>query len=190
MSFDKMITTKLDLTRLDKESLINREDNGASRLFNGIQHMYNPINVTKSREKEVVSTVGIPDNMADVLDEVMDYESSAVIAPNMDDHVFDEEDEGEAMENEDDDIGQNLKKLCVTKLYKDGWREINQSKVCEVRQVVRDRVVRKQDVTKYIMKQVKEIKTKSSKMVVCCENAMAEVSSWSSYMHVLRPPYY
>ena len=122
--------------------MINREDDGASQLFNGIQHMYNRINVTKSRDKEAVSsTVGIPDNMADVLDEVMDYESSAVIAPNMDDHVFDEEDEGEAMENEDDDIGQNLKKLCVTKLYKDGWREINQSKVREVRQVARDRVI-------------------------------------------------
>ena len=139
MSFDKMITTKLDLTRLDKESLINREDNGASRLFNGIQHMYNCINVTKSREKEVASTVGIPDNMADVLDEVMDYESSKVIVPNMDDHVFDEEDEGEAMENEDDNIGQNLKKLCVTNLYKDGWHEINQSKVHEVRQEMSQR---------------------------------------------------
>jgi hypothetical protein len=136
-----MITTKLDLTRLDKESMINREDDGASWLFNGIQHMYNRINVTKSREKEVVSTVGIPDNMADVLDEVMDYESSKVIVPNMDDHVFDEEDEGEAMENEDDNIGQNLKKLCVTNLYKDGWHEINQSKVREVRQVARDCVI-------------------------------------------------
>jgi len=58
-----------------------------------------------------VSSVGIPDNMADVLDKVMDYESSEVIDPNMDDHVFDEEDEGEATENEDDDIGRNLKKL-------------------------------------------------------------------------------
>ena len=74
--------------------MINREDDGASQLFNGIQHMYNRINVTKSREKEVMSTVGIPDNMADVLYEVMDYESSEVIVPNMDDHVFDKEDEG------------------------------------------------------------------------------------------------
>jgi len=117
--------------------------------------------------------------MADVLDKVMDYESSEVIDPNMDDHVFDEEDEGEATENEDDDIGRNLKKLCITKLYKDGWCEINQSKVRKVWQVARDRVIRKRDVTKYIMKQVKEMKTKSSTMVVCCENAMAEVSSWS-----------
>ena len=86
-----------------------------------------------------MSSVGIPDNMADVLDKVMDYESSEVIDPNMDDHVFDEEDEGEAMENEDD--GRNLKKLCVTKLYKDGWREIDQPKVCEVQQVARDHVI-------------------------------------------------
>ena len=78
----------------------------------------------------------------------------------------------------------------VTKLYMDGWREINQSKVHEVRQVARDHVIWKRDVTKYIMKQVKEMKTKSSTTVVCCENAMAEVSSWSSYMHALRPTYY
>ena len=118
------------------------------------------------------------------------YELSEVIVPNMDDHVFNKEDEGEAMENEDDNIGQNQTNLCVTKLYKDGWREINQSKVREVRQVACDRVIRKRDVTKYIMKQVKEMKTKSSTMVVCCKNAMVEVSSWSSYMHVLRPTYY
>jgi len=116
--------------------------------------MYNCINVTKSTEKKVVSTVRIPDNMADILDEVMDYESSEVIVPNMDDHVFNEEDEGEAMENEDDDIGQNLKKLCVTTFYKYGWREINQLKVRKVRQVARNRVIRKRDVTKYTMKQV------------------------------------
>ena len=127
-----------------------------------------------------MSTVGIPDIMADVLDKVMDYESSEVIDPNMDDHVFDEEDGGEAMENEDDDIGRNLKKLCITKLYKDGWREINQSKVRKVWQVAGDHVIRKRDVTKYIMKQVKEMKTKSSTTVVCCKNAMAVISSWSS----------
>ena len=46
----------------------------------------------------------------------------------------------------------------VTKLYMDGWREINQSKVREVRRVARDRVIRKWDVTKYIMIQVKEMK--------------------------------
>jgi len=34
-----MITTKLDRTRLDKESMINQDDDGASRLFNGIQHI-------------------------------------------------------------------------------------------------------------------------------------------------------
>ena len=83
-----MITTKLDQTRLDKETMINREDDAASRLFNGVQHMYNHINVAKSREKEAVSTVGISENMVDVLDKVMVYKSSKVIVPNMDDHVL------------------------------------------------------------------------------------------------------
>ena len=121
---DKLITTKLDRTRLNKECRINREDDSASRLFNGVQHMYNRINIMKSREKEVVSSVGMPDNMADGFDDVMDYESSKTVVPNIDDHVFDEEDEGESMEIDDNDIEQidNTTKLCVLKLYMAGWR--------------------------------------------------------------------
>ena len=121
---DKLITTKLDRTRLDKECRINWEDDSASRLFNGVQHMYNRINIMKSREKEVVSSVGMPDNMADGFDDVMDYESSKTVVPNIDDHVFDEEDEGESMEIDDNDIEQidNTTKLCVSKLYMAGWR--------------------------------------------------------------------
>ena len=143
--FDKMITTKLDQTRLDKESWSNREDDSACRLFNGVQHMYNRINIAKSRDKEVVSSVGMPDYMADVFDDVMDYESSEVIVPNIDDHVFEEEDEGESVEKDDDDFepNNNHTKLCVWKLYMDGWREIDELKVCKVRQVARDRITRK-----------------------------------------------
>ena len=85
---------------------------------NGVQHMYNRINIMKSREKEVVSTVGMPNKMADIFDDVMDYESSKAIVPNNDDNVFDEEDKGESMEIDDDDIEQNENntKLFVSKL--------------------------------------------------------------------------
>ena len=103
--------------------------------------MYNRINIMKSREKEVVSSVGMPDNMADVFDNVMDYESSETVVPNIDDHVFDEEDEGESMEIDNNDIERIdiTTKLCVSKLYMAGWREIDELKVPEVRQVAHGR---------------------------------------------------
>jgi hypothetical protein len=45
---EKQLITKLDRTRLDKETRINRDDNVASCLFNGVHHIYNRINVAKS----------------------------------------------------------------------------------------------------------------------------------------------
>ena len=71
-----------------------------------------------------------------------------------------------------------------------GWRKIDELKVPEVRQVARDRITRKRDVTKYIMEQVKEMKSNSSTTEVCSVNPIAEISSWSSHMHTLRPTYY
>jgi hypothetical protein len=34
--FEKLLTTKLDQSRVDKETRNNREDDAASRLFNGV----------------------------------------------------------------------------------------------------------------------------------------------------------
>ena len=154
--------------------------------------MYNRINIMKSREKEVVNSVGMPDNMADVFDDLIDYESTETVVPNIDDHVFDKEDDEESMEIDDDDIERNGNntKLCVSKLYMAGWREINELNVPEVWQVARDRITRKRDVTKYIMEQVKEMKRNSSTTVVCSKTPIAEVSSWSARMHTLGPNYY
>ncbi len=72
----------------------------------------------------------------------------------------------------------------------DGWREVNELKVSEVRQVARDRITWKRDVTKYIMEQVKEMKSNSSTTVVCSKNPIAEISLWLSRMHTLHPKYY
>jgi hypothetical protein len=46
------------------------------------------------------------------------------------------------------------------------------------------------DVTKYIMEQVKEMKSNSSTTVVCSENPIVEISSWLARMHIIRPKYY
>ncbi len=40
-ALEKQLTTKLHRTRLEKETRINREDDAASRLFNGVHHIYN-----------------------------------------------------------------------------------------------------------------------------------------------------
>jgi hypothetical protein len=96
------------------------------------------------------------------------------------------------MEMDDDDIerNDNNTKLCVSKLYMAGWREIDELNVPEVRQVARGHITRKRDVTKYIMGQVKEMKRNSSTTVVCSENPIAEVSLWLARMHTLCPNYY
>ena len=75
-------------------------------MFNGVTHMYNRIDITKRKEKEVevVTSAGVPDNMADVLDEVMDFDSNDDAIPNMDDHVFDEDYEDI---DDDDKLGED-----------------------------------------------------------------------------------
>ncbi len=63
-SYDKLLKTKLNRSKLDKETRVNWEDDAANLLFDGVTHMYNQIDITKSKEKEVVHTAGIPDNIA------------------------------------------------------------------------------------------------------------------------------
>jgi hypothetical protein len=84
---EKKLRTRLDRSHLDKESQINHEDDSASRLFKGVHHIYNHINIAKSCEQEVDGN-SLPGKITDILDKVMEYESSDVV-PNMDDHVFD-----------------------------------------------------------------------------------------------------
>jgi hypothetical protein len=47
----------------------------------------------------------IPDNMKDVLDKVMDYEPSRN-TPNMNDHIFDDEQEEDDADNDEQDMMQ------------------------------------------------------------------------------------
>ena len=50
-SFEKLLTTKLNQLRLDKETGVNRDNDAANLLFNEVTHMYNQIDITKSKEK-------------------------------------------------------------------------------------------------------------------------------------------
>jgi hypothetical protein len=71
-ALEKQLIIRLDRSCLDMESRINCEDDSASHLFNGVHHIYNRINITKSREQEVDGN-SLPDKIADILDEVMEY---------------------------------------------------------------------------------------------------------------------
>ncbi len=95
----KQLTTRLDRSCLDKESRINCDDDSASCLFNGVHHIYNCFDIAKSCEQEVDGN-SLQDKITDVLDKVMDYESSDVI-PNMDDHVFDNKSEDNKVDNDE-----------------------------------------------------------------------------------------
>ena len=127
----------------------------------------------------------------------MDFDSNDD-AVNMDDHVFDEDYEDDANENDDnEDAGKNDDnefgkdaQLCLLNIFNLGWTKIDKSKVKEVRQHTCERCTWKRDVTKYIMKQVMDMKSKMNTMVVCSESQSAEVSLWLCYLHELRPNYY
>ncbi len=189
--FKILLTTKLDQSWLDKEIRINREDDAASWLFNGVHHIYNRINIAKSREKEVVGTNSVPENISDGLDEVMDYKSGDVLVPDMDKHIFEDDYKEDVPEDDDDGFGTNSGRTrpCLLNLSTEGWREIDKLKVKKLQQHASDCIIRKRDVTKYIMMQVMEVKSKTRSIFICGENPIAEMSSWSAYLNELRPNY-
>ena len=101
-ALENQLKTKLDPKKLDEETRINREDDAANRLFNGVVHIYNRINQLTNLEVNVGGGA-LPDNVKDVLDEVMEYEPSENV-PDINDHVFDGNNEDEDDDNEDEVI--------------------------------------------------------------------------------------
>lgn len=79
----------------------------------------------------------IPDNMTDVLDEVMDYEPTSNV-PDMNDHVFDDEsDDGDAADDERDIVHieglVQTVKPCLLDLSQTGWEVFKNANEKEVR---------------------------------------------------------
>ncbi len=158
-----------------------------------MHHIYNRINLAKSREQEVVGS-SIPENMKDVLDKVMDYEPTGII-PYMSEHRSDnnELDDKGAMEEDEQDVGfrsVQLIKPCLLDLSRTGWDELEKANVKEIRKQTLDYLNWKRDTMKYIIGQVIEIKTNTRLVGICEENTMGETLMWSTYMCDLRPNYY
>ena len=128
---------KLDRKQLDQETCINSEDDAANRLFNGVVHIYNHINQLTNQEANVGGGT-LPDNVKDVLDEVMEYEPSENV-PDINDLVFNEDNNEDKDDDNDDEVITGLKvvtvqsRLFLSDLQGLGWATIDKVKVNEVR---------------------------------------------------------
>jgi hypothetical protein len=182
---EKQLTTRLDRSCLDKESWINRDNDSASCLFNGVHHIYNHINIAKGCEQEVDGN-SLPDKITDILDKIMEYEPSDVV-PNMDDHVFDDKYNDNEAEDDEHDMqiiqSDASTRPCLLDLTSTGWQQLEN--VIEVHQHHTNHMQRKHDTMKYILMQVVEMKTTMRDISICEENSMAEISTWSAYLNVL-----
>jgi hypothetical protein len=85
--------------------------------------MYNRVNVTKSRGQNVFGN-NVPNNMKDVLDEVMDYEPSGIV-PDINNHTFDdnEPERDKVLDDEQDVVNRFAlsQKPCLVDLSMVGW---------------------------------------------------------------------
>ena len=192
-ALENQLKTKLDPTKLHEESCINREDDAANRLFNGVVHIYNRINQLANR-KGNVGEGELPENVKDVLDEVMEYEPSENV-PDINEHVFDVNNEDEDDDNDDEvitglEVETVLSRPCLSDLQGLGWEAIDKVKVKEVRQHAKDRLSRKSDMMKYIVLQVIDMKSISGDISVCEEKVVEVQPIWIDYLTESRPNYY
>jgi len=179
--------------KLDEETRINREDNAANHLFNGVVHIYNRINQLTNREVNVGGGT-LPDNVKDVLDEVMEYEPSENV-PDINDHAFDGNNEDEDDDNDDEvitglEVETVLSRPCLSDLQGLGWAAIDKVKVKEVRQHAKDRLSRKSNMMNYIVLQVINMFSISGDISVCEEKGVEVQPIWMAYLTELRPNYY
>jgi hypothetical protein len=155
-------------------------------------HIYNRINQATNQDVNVGAD-SLPENVRDVIDEVMEYEPTEVV-PDINDHVFDGGDEKSDDDDDESITGLLLntvqKKPCLLNLQVVGWEAIDKVKVKEVRQHAKDRLSRKSEMMKYIMLQVIEMKSSSGDISICGEKTDAEEAMWTNNLTELRPEYY
>ena len=85
-TLQRHITTKLDRKTLEREISYIQHEDSAGILLNGVNHIY--ARITFNCEWEQQSNLeGSPEDVHDVINEVMEYEPKLLI-PNIDNHVF------------------------------------------------------------------------------------------------------
>ena len=156
-------------------------------------HIYNRINQLTNREVNIGGGT-LPENVKDVLDEVMEYKPSENV-PDKNDHVFYGSNEDKDDDNDDEvitglEVETVLSRPCLSNLQELGWAAIDKVKVKEVRQHAKDFLSRKSNMMKYIVLQVINMKSISGDISVCEEKGVEVQPIWMAYLTELRPNYY
>ncbi len=81
MTLSGLLTTKLGRKKLDQETTFIQHEDSAGILINGVNHNYGQISVSREQER----------SSNDVINEIMEYEPK-ILVPNINDHVFSNED--------------------------------------------------------------------------------------------------
>ncbi len=127
----------------------------------------------------------------------MEYEPKSLV-PNIDDHVFTNEegidDNGADDENEEQDlsvdVGGEMVRPCLMDLVKVGWDKLGEMNVKKIRMVAGERSRRKRTTAQYIIGRVSSMKGEIMANNIPLEKEDVVYSEWVSYLHELRSDYY
>ena len=127
----------------------------------------------------------------------MEYEPESLV-PNIDDHVFTNEegidDNGADDENEEQDlsvdVGGEMVRPCLMDLVKVGWDKLGEMNVKKIRMVAGERSRRKRTTAQYIIGRVSSMKGEIMANNIPLEKEDVVYSEWVSYLHELRSDYY
>jgi hypothetical protein len=139
----------------------------------------------------------LPKGVHDLINEVMEYEPESLV-PNIDDHVFTNEegidDNGADDDDEEQDlsvdVGGEMVRLCLMDLVKVGWDKLREMNVKKIRMVADERSRRKRTTTQYIIGRVSSMKGEIMANSIPLEKEDVVYSEWVSYLHELRSDYY
>ena len=116
MSLQPLLPTKLDRKKLDQETTYIQHKDSASVLLNGVNKIYGRINLAKEHKQ---------DGINDVINEVTECKS-VMLVPNIDDHIFDKDDEVDNdIGEEDEGKSLELQRPFLTDLVEMGWKKLN-----------------------------------------------------------------
>ncbi len=193
---------KLDRKKLVKEIMfIQHKGLAGILLLNGVNHIYLRIYHNKDRERLLMNDdTMLPDGMDQVIDEVMEYKPETLV-PNIDDHIFNDDDEGnDNMVDDNDNIdtidvlanceGSLELRLCMMDLVNEGWKKLDKMSIGKVRKVTEERSRRKQQTTCYIMDGVMTTKEVMMTATIPAKFKDVEESEWVVYLIELRGKYY
>jgi hypothetical protein len=137
----------------------------------------------------------LPEDVHDVIDEVMEYEPESLV-PNIDDHVFSNDegiDDNGAYDEEQElsvNVGGVIVRPCLMDLVKVGWDKLREINVKKIRMVADERSRRKRMTTQYILGRVSSMKRDIMENSIPPEKEDVDYAEWILYLRELRSDYY